>query len=468
MGIRCSNYIDDFIFFAASMKEALRVRALVLKDLTAAGWYISVDKSMLRPGTMVKYLGLILCSLPVPHVRVPFEKVVWVKQAFVGVLRRAAQGDRVFTVGRTLASALGFLQSLRLAVSLVPVFTRELYACMAQLPRVDLGWFDLDQRLQLSEGAMAECKLWAGCIDRWNGFLLTPVHVSRVVYTDGCSTGFGGLVHRVLGRQVDPALLAVKGQWEYQMSVDSVMTELAGFWRVLVGAGEELVEQTVLHRTDSISTYAVLAKGGSARSARLTALVRRIMVYCLLHNITLASQYVGAGVIIKSGANLLSRKEDVSDCMLNPVLFSKLWHMWGPFAADMFASRASVQNIPGTDRPLPYWSLWADGTAKGVDALTADWQAEAATGVLYAFPPVPLVGHVLQLVIQAKVSAVVVFPDWPAQWWWPLVLEHARGPIVDFERIHVEQVEGSTFVQGRKGLRSHPFGSSFAEWAKVH
>lgn len=79
-GIRCSNYIDDFIFFAPSMEEALRIRGIVLADLSRLGWFISPKKSMLRPGTAVKYLGLVLCSLPVPHVRVPTDKVKHLKR----------------------------------------------------------------------------------------------------------------------------------------------------------------------------------------------------------------------------------------------------------------------------------------------------------------------------------------------------------------------------------------------------
>jgi hypothetical protein len=466
-GMRCSNYIDDFIFFAPSREEALRIRAMVLRDLARLGWFISANKSMLQPGTMVKYLGLVFCSLPQPHVRVPPEKVQRVREAFAGVVRRAATGAAVCMQGRSLASVLGFLQSLQLAVSLVPVFTRELYACMAQLPRSPEGWYVFGHKAVLSEAAVAECRLWAACIQRWNGFLVAPVHVSRVVYTDGCSGGFGGLVHRVLGRRVEPAVQSMSGTWEATMSVDSVMTELVGLWRVLAAAGQELAGQTVLHRTDSISTYSVLAKGGSQRSERLTAVVRRVMVYCLLFNINLASQYVGAGVIIKSGADMLSRERDVSDCKLASEVFAELWSRLGPFTVDMFASGASVQLVPGTRQPLPYWSLWADGVAKGVDALTADWQAEAAGGVVYAFPPVPLVGDVIQLVVSAGVRAVVILPQWRSQWWWPWVLQHAK-----MAPVSLRQLRSEVMVASRPGGPSHPFGPGWqdpqsVEWLAV-
>jgi hypothetical protein len=158
--------------------------------------------------------------------------------------------------------------------------------------------------------------------------VLRPLAVSRVIYTDGCGDGFGAMVHRVVNRRVEPAVAALSGSWEHTASEDSVFTELEGLWRSMLAAGQELVGHVVLHRTDSISTYSLVHNGGSARSARLTAIVRRLLVYCMAFDITFASQYVGSGVIIRSGADLLSRTADVSDgCKLNPVLFAKIWRL---------------------------------------------------------------------------------------------------------------------------------------------
>jgi hypothetical protein len=167
-GVRCSNYIDDFIFFAPSMERALEIRAMVLRDLQRLGWFISAKKGMLVPGTMVKYLGLLFCSVPKPHLRVPAEKVERVQASFSGILRASAGGEgEVVVKGETLVSVLGFLQSLRLAVAVVPMFTRELYACMSrQLGRNEHGWMELGQRVTLSAAAVQECRLWAHCIGR--------------------------------------------------------------------------------------------------------------------------------------------------------------------------------------------------------------------------------------------------------------------------------------------------------------
>jgi hypothetical protein len=265
---------------------------------------------------------------------------------FDGVLKKAAevgehgvQAGLVRSTGTHVVRALGYLQSLRLAVAVVPMFIRELYDCLNQLPRVEEGWFEYGSLVVMTGAALKECRFWQKCVSRWNGFVVAPVAVTRVVYTDGCGEGFGGLVHRVLARKEEPAFQLLAGSWEAAMPTDSVVTELEGLWRTIVGAGAALQGQVVLHRTDSISTYAVVSKGGSSRSMRLTAIARRLHVFCMMNDITLATQYVGAGVIIRSGADLLSRSQDVSDGgKLNPLVFKQLWGVWGPFAADMFAS----------------------------------------------------------------------------------------------------------------------------------
>ncbi|KAF6253491.1 hypothetical protein COO60DRAFT_1643121 [Scenedesmus sp. NREL 46B-D3] len=101
-----------------------------------------------------------------------------------------------------------------------------------------------------------------------------------------------------------------------------------------------LLSTGALAETDSISTYWVLRNGGS-RSARLDVIARRIVVYCAMHGIHLSSEYVGAGVIIKSGADALSRDDDDTDCMLDAGVYGRLWRLFGGFDVDRFATGGS-------------------------------------------------------------------------------------------------------------------------------
>jgi hypothetical protein len=99
--------------------------------------------------------------------------------------------------------------------------------------------------------------------------------------------------------------------------------------------------------------------------------------------------------------------------------------------------------------------MLADGKSAGVDALTADWKR---LGRVYAFPPVSLVGQVLQLVYEQQASVLLITPKWPSQWWWPVLLERAVMGPVELSRVHVPRVHGPLFVQGRRNMVPHPLG----------
>lgn len=206
---------------------------------------------------------------------------------------------------------------------------------------------------------------------------------------------------------------------------DSVLTELKGLWRALVAGvrAGELQSHDVLHRTDSISTYALVARGGTCRSGRLHALVRLIWCWCMLHDVRLRSQFVGADVIISTGVDALSRTADKHDCRLKGHLFDRIWQTFGPLDFDRFASYATAQCSPATGQRLPYNSLFIDEACAGVDALTVDWAGHRN----YAFPPVALIPDTLRLVTTSRSVCVLVAPVWPSQHWWPVLLSLERG-----------------------------------------
>lgn len=469
-GVRCSNYIDDFIF-AVRPDEVAKVRAMVLQDFADLGLYISLDKSCLHPGTMAEYLGVLVCTVPVPHLRMPRSKVVKLRDSLRRILQKteaacdatsnvrsdinicdvdiSAGPSGVVVKGRTLARLLGMLQFFRTAVPMVAAFTKSLYASLRELPLDGKGWLDFNQQVVLSQAAVAECDFWYSRIKVWNGFPVRPKTVSRVLYTDGSGYGYAGVLHRVSQRVMEPAVQLTSGVWESHCSTDSVFTELQGLWRSLVAAGAGIINSTVLHRTDSISTYWIVRSGGS-RSARLNIIARRIVVYCDVFNIHLAVEYVGAGVIIKSGADALSRSGDESECSLNAGVYRRLWKLFGGWDVDRFASGGSAQLHVDTGRRLPYWALYADGAAEGIDSLSAHWGGRKN----YAFPPVKIVGHVVELVIEQQATTVLIAPKWESQWWWSLLVQSALL-VVDLEPL---LSEGSLFHEVRGNGLSHPLG----------
>ena len=219
------------------------------------------------------------------------------------------------------------------------------------------------------------------------------------MYTDASGAGWGGLVQRVASRKEEPAQLIASHQWDSIDSVDSVFTELQGLHDALSAFAHDLAGTQVLHRTDSLSTYWVVANAGSRSSERLSMLARHIWLLCLQYSISLSSEYVGKDCIIRKGADLMSRWQDDADCMLKPGIFSALWSMLGPFDVDRFASAANVRVNPSTGAALRFNSRFMEPGTLGMDALLTSW----AGVVDYAFPPPAILDRVVQHINLIKI-----------------------------------------------------------------
>lgn len=224
------------------------------------------------------------------------------------------------------------------------------------MPEIAHGLRDFAASVSLSDAAVAELEFWHRQLSVWNGSVLSPAHFHKVLYTNASSAGWGAVLARVLQRTAEPAARHAASYWMDVETVASVFTELKGLWRSLVSFGADLFGCSVLHCTDNISTYCCIRKGGS-RSARLNGITRLIWSWCMVHDIHLESQYVGKDVIIRAGADLMSRVDDCYDCRLKPDLFHNIWQSLGPVTFDRFACHNTVQRHPDTGRPLPYNSL---------------------------------------------------------------------------------------------------------------
>ena len=453
-GIRCSNFMDDFLFAAASFAEAVALRDRVLADMVRFGWHVSLVKSLLQPGQLAAYIGFEYITVPQPIVRIPARKITTVITLISAVMQLHLQGARV--QGLSVARIAGHLQSMRFASAPVNLFTRALYSWMGTLPWHPDRGTDFTVRRPLSETAALELRFWQQHLHAWSATVITQAPFTHVLYTDACHMGWGGLLQRVMARQLEPAHLLASHMWEAVASVDSVYTELLGLHEALRTFVSYLAGQSVLHRTDSISTYWVVTHAGSRRSERLTVLARSIWLICLQGNISLACEYVGKDVIIRKGADALSRWRDDNDCALCPLLFAQLWHLCGPFAVDRFASSTNAQCNPHTGQRLPYCSRFLEPDTLGMDALTADW----SSCTNYAFPPPSILDRVISLIQQQRACTLLIAPLWPSALWWPTLL--ALDP-----RLILLPPSTSPFVPRASGCH-HPMGRSFSNPEKTN
>jgi hypothetical protein len=111
----------------------------------------------------------------------------------------------------------------------------------------------------------------------------------------------------------------------------------------------------------------------------------------------------------------LSRMEVTGDYELRQEVFSRAIQLLGVIpTVDLFAHARNrkIARFVAMDGPL------AEG-AVARDAFALSWRNERP----YAFPPVQLVGQVLQRIQEERIAAVIVVPKWTSQPWWNLFRE---------------------------------------------
>ncbi|XP_061482234.1 uncharacterized protein LOC133384332 [Rhineura floridana] len=188
----------------------------------------------------------------------------------------------------------------------------------------------------------------------------------------------------------------------------------------------------VLIRTDNTCAKSHLNRQGGTRSRPLQSLASIIFDWAEQHLQSLKAEHLRG--IWNFTADWLSRQQVFpGEWKLHPTVFHLLQRRFGPFSVDLFASSRNCQ--------LPrYFARYLDTTAEAVDALSLPWPE----GLLYAFPPIPLLAKTLQKVRRERAQLVLIAPYWPRRPWfsdllalsvtdpWPLPVRPdllSQGPV---------------------------------------
>lgn len=476
-GIRCSYFIDDCIFFARSKAEALKLREYVLNTLRELNFRVSLKKSLLNPGQLITHLGFDVC-VSERRVYVLPHKVERILALVHETLSRLPKESPVKTTGHDLSVLLGTLRSNALACSYVQSLTVGLAAAMSTLPlRTELGKRrkarksrepellqvpEYSANVQFSALAIAELRFWSKCAERiCSAPFGRPVQL--VVFTDACPKGFGSVLCSVIPRHEasDPRFEVhqlTNGNWLNCCNVHSTAFELLAQLIAVRQYADKLTGRRVHVATDNVGA-AYIAGQGTLKNARLHFWALQLAAVCFRHDIQLSTAYLCGDGIIVSGADSLSRGEDIYACALRAEVFERIWAHFGPMDIDAWACSHARQSNPSTGRLLPCISPFDCKERVGFDAMaTFDPSVR-----LYAFPPVPMLGAYIAAVVRYSQPVVLVVPEWPTQAWWSLLNNFAPNSASWLE-LGLGQ---DLFVQDRRC--PHPFGRGFnAEEAKTH
>jgi hypothetical protein len=439
LGLRVWVFMDDFALVAPTREEVLAARMVLESELDALGWVRAPGKGSWEPTQRFVVLGMVVdlaegrvCALP--------EKAAAVAAACGALARCAAP-----TV-REVASVAGRLAALDPCWSLARLMARPLLAVVAAaLPPGAAALWTWDGSAQADRMALlarevraayrSRCSLGpaaAAVLAEAVALLGAPAEIWRPawtppavyhLYTDASTTGWGGVLDGCRGRTT------VGGPWPSSAAaaVPGAINrlELAAVSRSLDALAAPLAGRSVHLHVDSRVALAVLRKGSAA--AHLHALALEVWRRAAaLHVRIVGVSWVASA---DNPADGPSRSWEcawdeppaprfaaptLDDWGLAPACVPRLERLWGPLTVDAFAA-------PGASCLPRYWSRWPAAGAAAVDAFAQPWTSEH----LLLVPPFRLLHRVLAYLADQGASGVLVVPQWPAQAWWPRLLEVA-------------------------------------------
>ncbi len=191
-----------------------------------------------------------------------------------------------------------------------------------------------------------------------------------------------------------------------------------------------------------------LNRAGGTRSRSLDWKVREIILWCLSMRITLSAIYISGQDNME--ADRLSRFRIENPCRLE---CSTEWSLDRRVTNLLF----DILRLPTVDlfatwpnnKVEAFFSCLPDPLALQGNSLQADW----SKGLLYMYPPMPLLSLALQKVIREEAQAISILPWWPQRGWFPLVMQF----LVDL----------SVMLPERDGLLLAPDGTEFPDLGEL-
>ena len=303
------------------------------------------------------------------------------------------------TVGE-LASFIGLLISAFDAILEAPLHYRAL-----ERNKLDgLGSDrDFDNEIILSDQSLSELRWWQDNVYHKNGKCIRVIDVDYRCRTDASFAGWGAI-------SLDTELYA-QGRWSlYEVDENINYLELLAISHALQAFYSNCTNVHIEIQSDNVCAVSYVNDMGGMCSPSLDRLAGSLWNWCLERNIFISAVYIPGK---ENAADSLSREfSDSTEWMLKQDIFNRLCiHFFQP-DIDLFASRLNARLNSFVSRfPEPLH----------LNAFTLDWSEPSP----YIFPPFNLISRVMNKILQDKVQrAILVFPFWKAQSWFPLVLDN--------------------------------------------
>ena len=256
----------------------------------------------------------------------------------------------------------------------------------------------LEREIPVPRALHPHLQWWTKDLNILLGQPLHPLHHALQIFIDASSKGWGAHLGDVM----------VSGSWsvpESQLHINflelkAILLALKRFQHLVQG-------QIVLVTTDNSTVVAYINKERGMRSGLLCALIWGLLCWCNPRQIVLKARHIPGCLNVI--ADMLSHQSQViqTEWSLRQEVFDLLCQTRHRPEVDLFATRYNCK-LTKFVSPVP------DPKACAVDALTVSLEDL----VLYAFPPVSLLGKVISKLSDHRCKRVLLIaPGWPNMPW---------------------------------------------------
>ena len=400
-GVIILMYIDDGWTMALTYAACYQQISHVMSTFSRFGFLINIKKSRPIPSQRVQSLGFLIDSVRMV-VLLPPDKTARVISFCHSML------SAVSFTARQLASFIGVLVSVFPACPL----GRLHYRSLERVKNLALGpTFNYDNFCHLNKDAHDDIWWWLhNVVDCFSPIVRD--NPSSFMDTDASDYAWGAVSGHL------------KAQGHFSIAEQSLFIaekELMAIYFGLQSFLSSFCNTHLLIRCDNTTAVAYIKDmGGMARYLDIWA--QRIWNLAVDHNIWISISYISSSD--NYHADLASRVlSERTEWSLDSDVFSSLQSRLNICCTiDLFASRLNHK--------LPtYVSYFPDPGSSMVDAFTFPWND--ANHVYYLFPPFCLISRCLQKIIKDRTPlALMVFPLWPNQHWFPSLLRLTLSEIL--------------------------------------
>ena len=407
-GIQVHAYLDDWIIRATSKEQSLNHTQHVLQLLQSLGWTINWAKSMLQPSRILDFLGLhfnleqALISPPDSFLPTLTEVLSRLSPSTVMSARK------VSSIISRMSHFAPFITNGRLHLRFLQLWFKEQWTQHRQ------SW---DTPIPLDSNYLSYLR-WFLHPSVMTGVPLRLPDPSLFFFTDASLKGWGA-------SWKDQQISGIWSHPESQRHINWL--ELEAIRLALFHWGPQWKNQTVRVYCDNSTVVAYIRKQGGTHSKALFHKTLELFQILDQFVITLIPTHLpGAQNVTADALSRLSQPSP-TEWRLQTEIFNKLFYAFGTPLIDMFAT-AENKVTPIFVSPYPDDRAWA------VDALSLSWDD---LGLVYAFPPAPIVPKTLQKIQKSRGTTVIMIgSQHPSRPWHPLLPQlstRPRIPLIDVQ-----------------------------------